>query len=85
MHNEDKNVCSVLFNSAYYLATQERPLSNFSNLLKLQEKNKTPSIKNCYTNYCAGGNFTDATGEVMTANSKYFCVLSNGSTESSVI
>ena len=50
MCNEDKNVCPVLFNSPYYLAKQERPFSDFSNLLKMQEKNKTPSIKNCYRN-----------------------------------
>ena len=50
MCNEDKNVCPVLFNSPYYLAKQERPFSDFSNLLKMQEKNKTPSNKNCYRN-----------------------------------
>ena len=40
MCNENRNICSVLSSSAYYLAKQERPFSDFSNLLKLQEKNK---------------------------------------------
>ena len=47
---EDKNTCRILFNSAYYLAKQERPFSHFSDLLELQEKNKTPGIKECYRN-----------------------------------
>ena len=36
---EDGNTCRVLINSIYYLVKQERPLSDFHNLLKLQEKN----------------------------------------------
>ena len=36
---EDENACRVLFNSTYYLVKQERPLSDFPKLLKLQEKN----------------------------------------------
>ena len=39
---EDKNACQILFNSAYYLAKQERPFSGSPDLIKLQEKNKTP-------------------------------------------
>ena len=35
---EDKNACRILFNSAYYLAKQERPFSDCPDLLKLQEK-----------------------------------------------
>ena len=36
---EDKNAYRILFISAYYLAKQERPFSDFPDLLKLQEKN----------------------------------------------
>ena len=45
---KDKNACRILFNSAYYFAKQEQPFSDFPDLLKLQEKNKTPGIKECY-------------------------------------
>ena len=44
---EDENACRVLFNLTYYLVKQEWPLSDFPNLLKLQEKNCTPGIKEC--------------------------------------
>ena len=47
---EDENAFRVLFNSTYYLDKQERPLSDFPILLKLQEKNCTRSIKECYRN-----------------------------------
>ena len=47
---EDENACCVLFNSTCYLVKQEQPLSDFPNLLKLQEKNCTPGIKECYRN-----------------------------------
>ena len=45
---KDKNAYRILFNSAYYFAKQEQPFSDFPDLLKLQEKNKTPGIKECY-------------------------------------
>ena len=41
---EDENAFRGLFNSTYYLDKQEWPLSDFPILLKLQEKNCTPSI-----------------------------------------
>ena len=47
MCDEDKNICSVFFNSAHYLAKQEQPFFDFPNLLYLHKKNKTPS---CYIN-----------------------------------
>ena len=89
---EDENACRVLFNLTYYLVKQEWPLSDFPNLLKLQEKNCTPGIKECYWNDGAAGNFLDVTGKVTTnslhkdlAKAHYFCILSDGSTNSSVI
>ena len=69
----------MLLNSAYYLAKQEWPFSDFSNLIKLQKKNKLPKIKNCYRNDHATGNFTHTIGEAIRtyikrelANCKYF-------------
>ena len=60
-------------------------------LLKLQEKNKTLSIKYCYGNNRTAGIFSDAQGEAMKANikrelvnCKYFCVSSDVSTDCSV-
>ena len=80
---EDKNACQILFNSAYYLAKQERPFSDFPDLLKLQEKNKTPGIKECYRNDRAAANFTDFIAKVTKdssakdlAKAHYFCNLS---------
>ena len=89
---EDENACCVLFNSTYYFVKEERPLSDFPNLLKLQEKSSTPGMKECYRNDRPGGNFLDVIGKVTMdslqkdlANAHYFCVLSDGSTDSSVI
>ena len=89
---EDENACCVLFNSTCYLVKQEQPLSDFPNLLKLQEKNCTPGIKECYRNDWAAGDFLDVVGKVTMdslpkdlANAHYFCILSDGSTDSSII
>ena len=64
MCGEDENASRVLFKSTYYLVKQERPLSNFPNVLKLQEKNCIPGIKKCYRNDRAAGNFLDVIGKV---------------------
>ena len=88
---EDKNACQILFNSAYYLAKQERPFSGSPDLIKLQEKNKTPRINECYRNDRVAANFTDSIAKVTKgsfaknlAKARYFCILSDGSTDSSV-
>ena len=60
-----KNMWQILFNSAYYLAKQQWPFSDFPGLLKLQEKNKTPRIKKCYRNNRAVANFTDSIAKVI--------------------
>ena len=73
------------------MAKQERPFSDFPDLLKLQEKNKTPGIKECYRNDRAVASFTDSIAKV-TKDSfakdlpkvRYFCILSDGITNSSV-
>ena len=91
MCGEDKNACRILFNSAYYLAKQERPFSDFPDLLKLQEKNKMPGIKECCRNDRAAANFTDSITKVTKdifakdlAKARYFRILSDGNTDSSV-
>ena len=88
---EDKNACRILFNSAYNLAKQERPFYDFPDLFKLQEKNKMPGIKKCYRNDRAAANFTDSIAKVTEdsfakdlAKARYFCILSDGSKDSSV-
>ena len=88
---QDKIACRILFNSAYYLAKQERPFSDFPDLLKLQEKNKTPGIKECYRNDRAVARFTDSIAKVIKdsfakdlAKVCYFYILSEGITNSSV-
>ena len=53
---KDNNACQIL-------TKQEQPLSDFPDLLKLQEKNKMPGIKECYRNDRATANFTDYTTE----------------------
>ena len=92
MYAEDENACCVLFNSTYDLVKQVRHLSDLRDLLKLQEKNFTPGIKECYRNDRAAGNFLDVIGKVKMdslqkdlANAHYFCVFSDGSTDRSVI
>ena len=91
VYAEDKNGRQILFNSAYYLTKQERPFSDFSDLLKLQEKNKTPGIKECYRYDRAAANFGHSIAKVTKesfvkdlAKACYFCILSEGSTDSSV-
>ena len=91
LYAEDKNECQILFNSAHYLAKQERPFSDFPDLLKLQEKNKTTRIKECYRNDRTVANFTDSIAKVKKgsfakdlAKARNFCILSDGSTDSSV-
>ena len=85
---EDKNASQILFNSAYYLAKQERPFSGSPDLIKLQEKNKTPGINECYRNDRVAANFTDSIAKVTKdsfakklAKARYFCILTDGSTD----
>ena len=66
--------------------------SDFPDLLKLQEKNKTPRIKECYRNDWAAAKFTDSIAKVTKdsfakdlAKARYFCILSDGSMDSSIL
>ena len=70
--------------------------NDFPDLLKLHEQNKTPGIKECYRNdraaaNRAAANFTDSIAKVTKdsfakdlAKARYFCIASNGSTDSSI-
>ena len=65
--------------------------SDFPDLLKLQEKNKMPRIKECYRNDRAAAKFTDSIAKVTKdsfakdlAKARYFCILSDGSMDSSI-
>ena len=91
MCTNDKNTCRILFNSGYYLAKQERPFFDLPDLLKLQQKNEKPGINECYRNDRAAANFTDYIAKVEKdsfvkelAKARYFCIFSDGSTDSSV-
>ena len=50
MSSTDKKALPIKFNTAYYLAKNERPFNNFPNLIELQEKNGVRDIgKVCLT------------------------------------
>ena len=91
MRVKDKNACQIFFNSAYYLAKQKQPFSDFPNLFKLQEKNKMPGIKECYRNDRATAHCTDSIAKVTKDNFEKdlakaysFFILSDESTDSSI-
>ena len=52
------------FNLAHYLAKQERPFSDFSELLKCQAKNNVMNIGESYTTDRAAAKFVNVIGEV---------------------
>ena len=60
MAEKVKQTRSVRFNTAYYLAINERPSSGFGDLLTLQEKNRVKTSDMYHNEGCA--NFTDTTG-----------------------
>ena len=80
------------FNTAYYLALEERPFTDFPKLLTLQEKNGIKSIGKAYLTNNACTEFTDYRVEV-TKNSlktnitiaNYYACFNNGRTDLSII
>ena len=48
MGTDDKKAMVIKFNTAYYLAKNERPLSDYLELLELQEKNGVRDIGKVY-------------------------------------
>ena len=60
MAEKVKQTRSVRFNTAYYLAINERPSSGFGDLLTLQKKNREETSDMYHNEGCA--NFIDTTG-----------------------
>ena len=92
MATRGKEVVENCFNTAYYLAKKERPYSDFTELMELQEKN--PDLKFCrnYRNERAAADFVDNCGGILKEslvndllNTNYYSVLKDGSTDSSVV
>ncbi|XP_028408661.1 zinc finger protein 862-like [Dendronephthya gigantea] len=88
MSVKDRESLRIKFNSAYYLAKQERPFSDFSELLKLQSKNNILNIGESYTTDRAAAQFVNVIGEVTResleadlAKARYYSILSDGSTD----
>ena len=48
MGTDDKKTLAIKFNTAYYLAKNERPLRDYPELLELQEKNRVRDIGKAY-------------------------------------
>ena len=80
-----------MFNTAYYLAKNERPFSDYAKLLELQEKNRVRGIgkayladKKCaeFTKYIANVIRTELDNDLKNCN--YFTCLNDGSTDSSI-
>jgi hypothetical protein len=88
---KDQESLRVKFNSAYYLAKQERPFSDFSELLKCQAKNNVMNIGESYTTDRAAAKFVNVIGEVTKeglktdlAKARYYSILNDGSTDASM-
>ena len=79
------------FNIAYYLAKRERPFTDYPHLIMLEKKNHVKHIGNSYITDRAAAVFTDYIGIVKKgfakdfANTRYYGVLSDGSTDSPMI
>ena len=89
MGTDDKKALVIKFNTAYYLAKNERPFSDYHELLELHEKNGVRAIGKAYLTKCA--EFTKYIAHVTRAeldndlkNCNYFTCLNDGSTESSI-
>ena len=88
---KDLETLRIRFNSAYYLVKQERPLSDYPNLITLQHKNSIKKSQSYVTDRAAV-DFTDCIAEVKKedlikaiSTSNYFSLLTDGSTDSAVI
>ena len=87
----DKNSPRVKFNTTYYVIKKKRPFTDYRDLLKLQAKNGIENFGSSYGDADASAYFGDYTGKVLRedvkqliSKSKYYSVLSDGSTDSSV-
>ena len=91
MASDDKEIMRLRFNTAYYIAKSERPFTDACDLITLQEKNGIKKSSK-YRDDRAASNFVDIIGSSMKnklaeelKNCRYFSLLMDGSTDSSVI
>ena len=87
---DDMKALRIKFNTAYYVAKQERPYADYPSLLELQNKNGVQKIGKSYLNDRAAAQFIHSIAETMKsnlskdlANCRYYSVLNDGSTDSS--
>ena len=92
MAEKDRENMRVKFNSAYYLAKKERPFRDYPDLLNLQIKNSVPKFGESYAHERAAAVFIDYIAAVeqdelakALSEGSYFSVLSDGSTDNSVL
>ena len=91
MGEKDLETLRICFNSAYYQVKQERPFSDYVNLITLQHKNGIKKFQSYVTDRTAA-DLTDCIAEVKKEDlikaislSNYFSLLTDGSTDSVVI
>ncbi len=91
LNKENFEILKTLFRTAYYVAKEEVALVKFRSLCKLQMANGV-DVKNTYMNDHACRNFIGAMAHVHRAdmisqieNSRFLSVLSDGSTDRSII
>ena len=60
----DRDNLRMKFNSVYYLLKQERPFSDYPQLLKLQTKNRVKPIGSSYLHERAAATFAEVIGNV---------------------
>ena len=91
MGTDDKKALIIKFNTAYYLAKNERLFSDYLELLELQEKNRVKDIGKAYLTDKKCAEFTKYIAHVIRTkldndlkNCNYFTCLNDGSTDSSI-
>lgn len=90
MEERSKEVLRIRFNTAYYLAKNEKPFSDYPDLLALQEKNGVEK-RSGYRTDRAAAIFADfiakqlkASLEEILLKARYYSILTDGSTDTSV-
>ena len=91
MGTDDKKALVIKFNTAYFLAKNERPFSDYPELLELQEKNGVRDIRKAYLTDKKCAEFTKYIAHVTRIeldndlkNCNYFTDVNEGSTDSSI-
>ena len=93
MHKKTRKLRKNYFSTAYYLAKNEKPFSDFPELLDLQELNGL-DVQKGYRTDRAAAVFVDFIAESMKlplkkclikVKAKYYSILQDGSTDTSVI